>query len=804
VKELHLICNAHLDPIWQWNWEEGAAAALSTFSSAADLCDEFDYIFCHNEVTLYKYIAEYAPTLFERIKALIKKGKWHIMGGWYLQPDLNMPSGESIVRQILVGRQYFMDNFGVWPETAIAFDAFGHSVGLPQIIAKCGQKNFLFGRSGCNALPDDRFLWQSPDGTQIKAAWSHGGYNSPMGRVNETIDERTKGCEHDRVCVLWGVGNHGGGPSRRDLQIIEEMKAAGTCKMLHSTPDTFFAEIDPTVVHDVSLRTVFPGCYTAMSRIKAEHAALENDLYYAEIAASAAALRGLIDYPADELNEAVEDLLNAEFHDVLPGTSIRAGEENGMQLLEHGRLLCNRIRARAFFALCGAEPKAAPGEYPILVLNSLPYTQTTEVACELMLADQNWRDDITSHLTITGPDGAPVAFQKVKEESNLNLDWRKKIIFEATLAPLSVTRFSLYADLAPTPAAQVFPQNAPIILDTPCMHAAIDRTTGSLTSFCVDGREYLSAPVTVNVYDDLPDPWRMDAESLSQLGTNERPCTLMEKPDGPFEGMSPVQVIENGDIYLGVEAFLRCENTRVRIEYDLYKRTPKVDVKIDVFAGDANRVVKLALPTSMPGDYIGQTAFATETLAQDGSPQVAQRFVAKTDADGNALGLLSAGIYGSACRDGVVTLTLLRTATYCAHPIPGRPVLPEGRFTKKMDMGERNFTVRLVACRTDELDKLSLEFNRPPFAVNVFPVQSDVAAKPFAIGISDTCVTLVTFKKREGAPSYILRLLNDTQNAKDVTLTLCGTNINLHFGRYEVKTVEYVDGTLNELAEIVI
>ena len=173
------------------------------------------------------------------------------------------------------------------------------------------------------------------------------------------------------------------------------MKKAGVYKVLHTTPDAFFAEIDPVAVHKASLRSVFPGCYTTMSRIKAEHAALENDLYTAEIACSAAALRGLIEYPERELNEAAEDLLNAEFHDVLPGTVIKAGEENGIQLLEHGRLLCNRLRARAYFALSGSEPKAAPGEYPILIFNPFPYEYETEVSCEFMLADQNWENTFT-------------------------------------------------------------------------------------------------------------------------------------------------------------------------------------------------------------------------------------------------------------------------------------------------------------------------------------------------------------------------------------------------------------------------
>ena len=148
MKEIHLICNAHIDPIWQWEWEEGAAAAVSTFRSAADLADEFDYIFCHNEVTLYKYISEFAPTLFERIKELVRQGKWHVMGGWYLQPDCNMPCGESFVRQILVGQKYFYENFGVKPTTAVNFDSFGHSRGLVQIMKNCGQDSYIFCRSG--------------------------------------------------------------------------------------------------------------------------------------------------------------------------------------------------------------------------------------------------------------------------------------------------------------------------------------------------------------------------------------------------------------------------------------------------------------------------------------------------------------------------------------------------------------------------------------------------------------------------------------------------------------------------------
>ena len=133
-KKIHLVCNAHIDPVWLWEWEEGVGVAISTFRTAADLCEEFDgFVFNHNEAILYQWVEQYEPVLFKRIQRLVKQKKWHIMGGWYLQPDCNMPSGESFVRQILTGKQYFKEKFGVRITTAINFDPFGHTLSLIHI-----------------------------------------------------------------------------------------------------------------------------------------------------------------------------------------------------------------------------------------------------------------------------------------------------------------------------------------------------------------------------------------------------------------------------------------------------------------------------------------------------------------------------------------------------------------------------------------------------------------------------------------------------------------------------------------------
>ncbi len=826
MKEVHLICNAHLDPIWQWEWEEGAAAALSTFRAAADLADEFDYIFCHNEVTLYKYIEEYAPALFAKIKRLIREGRWHIIGGWYLQPDCNMPSGESFVRQIAVGHRYFAEKFGVNPTTAINFDAFGHSSGLPQILSKSGQDSLILARPGNDPIPARQFVWEGVDGSRIKVFASNHGYNSPLGHAAEAIKGRIESqAEQETVCVLWGVGNHGGGPSRKDLADIETLKAelGADYEILHSTPEHFFARLNPDVIHRGALRAVMPGCYTSMVQIKQKHAALENALYTAEKLCSAAALRGLIDYPERELDEVTEDLLNAQFHDILPGSSVRAGEENGLQLLDHGLLICSRLRARAYFALTGAQPRAAEGEFPILVFNPNPYVWETEITCEMMLADQNWSDTEASKMRVIDESGAVIDAQVVKEESNLNLDWRKRFVFRAPLKPMDITRFSVYVDFVPKTEKVPLARGGDLVFDAAftengkamTKHIEIDGKTGLLRSFVLNGKQLIAdtpylgqrgAAMPVS-YRDNPDPWGMGWFQLSGMGRDPEPFALIDTDgepikEGPFVGMMPMQVTEDGTVCTVAECFFRHENTWVRMEYTLYKTRAAMDIRADVFLGDADRMVKLAFPLTDSGDVIGQTAFGTEVLYRDGRENVAQRFVGLRGDDGCVTSLINRGTYGSSYADGVLSMSLVRGVSYCAHPIGDRLIIPADKFVKKIDMGERDFFFRLDYAPEEALERLAWEYNVPPYACNVFPAESGLTAElptePVVPVISDRDVVLITMKKQHGDTAYLLRLLNNCTEEKSCTLTLAGQTLSLHFGRYEVKTVRF-DGTLAEL-----
>ena len=804
-KKRHLICNAHIDPIWQWDWPEGVSATLSTFYTAARLCEKFDYIFCHNEVTVYKYIEKYAPELFDKIRELVRAGKWHVMGGWYLQPDCNMPSGESFVRQIREGERYFREKFGVRPTTAINFDPFGHTVGLVQIIKKCGQDSYIFMRpyrSEC-ALPSEQFIWKGLDGSEIKAARTPGGYNTALGRGAEAIRNKALAQDFKVGFCLWGVGNHGGGPSEKDLADIErELLADGEIEYLHSTPEAFFSEIEPTAVFDSSLHISMPGCYTSMYRVKKLHAQLENEISMAEKMASVAYMTGALkEYPEKELQSAVDALLNAQIHDVHPGTSVQCGEDAGLRFLNHGMLEAERVKIGAYFALSSAQQPAGDGEYPIVIFNPHPYPIRDNVECEFMLADQNWNEESVSRIRIVDEKGRTVPYQLIKEESNLNLDWRKRIIFEADLTPMSLTRYSAYVDFVP---AQTDKKASSFVFDNGRKHVEIDPDTGLLTSYRIDGTEYIGQGFGLCSFDDNADPWAMGSGQLTRLGTNERAFSPERDPSGVFDGMKQVQIVEDGDVYLGIEAFFVCDNTRARILYKIYKNNDDIDIDVSLFMADVNRMIKLKLPVAISGEVIGQTAFGTNTLFSDGRENVAHRFVAVDSAD-TCVALLNRGVYGSHYENGSIYMSLLRGVTYCAHPIRDRQLIPDDRFTKKIDQGENNYSFRLTAVKREQLERKTAEFVQSPYALNIFPIPSEHHgdASP-EIELEGDIISMPTVKKAYGTDEVIFRLQNNTPSPVSSCIKVKDVSLPLSFGKYEVKTVVYENGTLREEYELLV
>ncbi len=797
MKKVHLICNAHIDPIWQWDWQEGASVAISTFQSAVNLAKDFDYIFCHNEVTLYKYIEEYAPKLFDEIKELVKAGKWHIMGGWYLQPDCTMPSGESFVRQILMGHRYFKEKFGVAPKTAINLDPFGHTRGLVQIVSKCGQDSYMSARPFRDQLilEDDQFIWVGFDGSKIKYNRIT-SYGSPLGESVSKIKKDIDSQPQKVISSFWGVGNHGGGPSRIDLKeidkFIKEVEKEGI-EVIHSTPENFFAEINPSFEFNKSVYLCMPGCYVSMSKLKRLHIKLENNLYFAEKIASIAELNGVMKYPHKKLDGIAEDLLNAEFHDVLPGSSIQSGEENGIMLLHHGLLDAEKVISKAFFALSSKEKPAKEGEYPVIVFNPHPYEYETNIECEFTLADPNYDEENINFVDVLDEDGNILESQITKEESNINLDWRKRVVFKAVLKPMALSRFTFKTY---TSNIHPLPKEEYVYTDDK-KYIEIDKNTGLLKSFCVDGKEYIHDGFCPIMFDDNPDPWGMSNEQLKALGENPRPFILSKNESGIFSGLKSVQVIENGPIYLGIEAFFEKDNSKVRVEYRIYKNQSYVDVNVTAFWQDNEKLLRIAIPVNNEGKYIGQTAFGIDDLFTDGRENVSHRFVAVKD-EKSCLAIFNNSTYGSMYKDNTIYLSLLRSAGYCVHPILERQLMPTDRHIKHMDLCEHQYSFRIAVAKENELERMATEFNQKPFVQNVFPVASEYTdEKTVSLIIENTDIVLVTMKKSVEDNCYIIRLMNNSREGASAKISIEDASTNLTFGKFEVKTVKY-DGHFTE------
>lgn len=806
-KNLFLISNAHLDPVWLWEWEEGAAAAISTFRTAADLCEQFDgFVFNHNEVILYQWVEQLEPELFQRIQRLVRSGRWHIMGGWYLQPDCNMPSGESFVRQILLGRQYFMEKFGARPTTAINFDPFGHTRGLVQILARSGYDSYVFCRpdqANC-PLPDGAFQWEGYDGSRVLAVRPWRSYLSALGKATDKVQAYQQACPaEDPGILLWGVGDHGGGPSRIDLEKLAEMiQQAKEWKISHATPEKYFEDVRSRgrdlPVHRAPLNPWGIGCYTSMSQIKLKHRNLENELYLTEKMLTSAWAQGKLSYPRQEIREAMHDLATAEFHDILPGSAIQPVEDMALRLMDHGLEILSRQKAQAFFALAQGQPAAKEGEIPILVYNPHPYPVSAAVECEFQLADQNWGDDFTIAQAFQADQ--PVPTQMEQELSNLNLDWRKRVVFQAELAPGQMNRFDCRLERVPTRPRPVQPEGQTIHFDNGQMEVMINRRTGWIDSYRVGGVDYLKpGAARMLVIQDSPDPWGMTVERFDHVRGSFRLLSAQKSAWlAGLEGtaLSPVRIIEDGPVRMVVEALFGYHNSTLCLRYKLPKQGKEIEIEARVHWNEKNQMLKMALPfVRAKAKLLSQAAYGVEDLKTNGSEAVAQKWVMLTQADA-ALSVINDRTYGLDGRAGELRLTLLRSPGYSVHPIHDRPLLPGDRYSPRQDQGERVFHFWLqggsLTSRMERIDREALAHNEKPMALSFFPSGKGETLLPFA-RLNDSAVQVTAIKQAEDGAGIILRLYEPTGQPRTMVLELpfFGVSTEIRLGGFEVQTLRF-------------
>lgn len=812
MKRIHLVCNAHLDPVWLWRWQEGCAEAISTFRTAGEIIKENPgFVFCHNEALLYDWVKQHDHVLFEQIKQQVSEGTFHIMGGWYLQPDCNMPSGESIVRNILYGRSFFDKEFGVRPMTAVNFDSFGHSKGLVQILNQAGYNNYVVCRPGKDHydFESQDFIWQGFHGSSLIVHRSDENYNSVYGNAAQELTSFLKEKEKEPVTLfLWGVGDHGGGPSRKDMKDIAALSQNQDKPyvLLHSTPDAYFQELRdkdlPLPVVNKGLNPVAPGCYTSQIRVKQKHRLLENELYLTERMCVAAAIQKGTAYPTDALHEAGRDLLFSEFHDALPGSGSQLVEEDTLQVIDHGLYILSQAKMKAFTALAEGEESVEDDTSVVLVYNPHPFPVSGAISFECGLPRQNW--DSTFYMTKAYLNGKLLPTQSEMESSHFCIDWRKKVTVQAELAPMSMSRFLIRFE--PVPKRPVFESISHLpefVFDNGEMQVVVNTATGLIDSYRVNGREYLKpGSFELCAYDDTYNSWGLGkvesraARRFSLLTPHEG-----SEFSGLYDQVVPsVRVIEDGKVRTVVEAVFGLHHSFAYQRYLLPKRGTDFEVETGIYWNEKDMYLKLEMYTAQDEcAYRGQIPFAWEELVKQ-EEAVSQKWCGVYDKERHFT-VINDGVYGSSFRKGIIGITLLRSAGYSAADGHFEKTLREVRHTVRMEQGERlyRFCVTAGSVREAEayLNQKALAFNEKPYALAINPPGRGEKCPPF-MTVDGGTVLISALKQAEDGNGYILRLYESMGKAAEARIRFPCLDIDgtLPFAPFEIRTFRLNKGSL--------
>ena len=378
---VHAVGHAHIDSAWLWPVRETVRKVARTFANVLELMEtDPEFVFTASSAQQYAWLQEYYPELFARVAARVREGRFVPTGGMWVESDTNMPGGESLARQFVAGKRFFMEEFGVDPDVVWLPDSFGYSAALPQIARAAGSHRFLTQKiswNETNTMPHSTFRWEGIDGSQLFTHFPPvDTYNSELSGRELALAQRQfaeKGFANTSL-VPFGWGDGGGGPTREMLAAAHRTQSLeGSPTVRLSSPEGFFAaaeaELDDPPVWSGELYLEFHrGTYTSQAQTKKGNRRSESLLREAELWCTAAAVRTGAEYPYRQLDEAWRTVLLQQFHDILPGTSIawvhREAERNydrvGRQLQE-----VTEAAVRALLGTGGHTAVLNAGPYPV-------------------------------------------------------------------------------------------------------------------------------------------------------------------------------------------------------------------------------------------------------------------------------------------------------------------------------------------------------------------------------------------------------------------------------------------------------
>lgn len=784
-KTLYMIGNAHIDPVWLWQWQEGFHEVKATFRSALDRMKEYpEFIFSASSAAFYEWIEQSDPPMFAEIQQRVAEGHWGLAGGWWIEPDCNIPAGESFVRQALFGQRYFKEKFGSPAQVGYNVDSFGHNGMLPQILRKSALPYYVFMRPMPHEkeLPGRLFWWEADDGSRVLALQLAFSYATWMDDLEEHLLQCAAEIQAPlaEMTCFYGVGDHGGGPTKANLEYIRRCEHENADLHLeHARLEQFFSAVqarqpDLPVVHD-DLQHHASGCYAAHSGIKRWNRQAENRLLAAEKLSTLAEIATGQPYPAS-LRQAWKNVLFSQFHDSLAGTSLEAAYEDARNL--YGEAMAAADRALNLAAQSLAWNIFIPQEEemrPVVVFN--PHGWEVNLPVELEYGN------ILDQSQLVDETGQPVPFQAVRSTSTTG--WRKRLCFTANLPALGYRVFRLIPSETPKKFPPVQAQNTTLENDfyrleinpkTGCIANLMDKRTGD--------KVFSGEAACAVVIDDPSDTW-----SHAVLQFN--------KVIGTFSATS-TRIAEAGPVKASIRAISEYGSSRLVQEFTLYARLDRIDVNVEVDWREKHKLLKLRFPVNVDSArVVNEIPFGHIQRKANGDEEPMQSWVDVTGVSRQGsqpygVSLLNDGKYSFDAQGADIGLTVLRSPIY-AHHAPAEPQPNE--FYAYIDQGIQRFTYALLphagswqqagtVQRAAEINQLPIALAATFHPLGTFP-QADSFLQ---VGAKNVMVSAL--KKAEDGNGWILRLYETAGRETQTTLQLhlFKRKIEAAFTPCEIKT----------------
>jgi alpha-mannosidase len=707
------IGHAHIDTAWLWPLAETKRKCYRTFSTAVRMMDVYpDYKFVCSQAQQLAWIKAEQPALYKKIKAKAKAGRFVPAGGTWIEPDCNIPSGESLVRQFLIGQRFFQKEFGAICREFWNPDVFGYSGALPQILQGAEIRFFLTQKLSWNQFnrpTSNTFLWEGIDGSRVLTHFPPTDTYNSMGNIKEVLMHVTNFKDKERAgesYLLFGYGDGGGGPTEEMLERLARLKdVQGVPSVTIRAPNEFFTRcekdlIDPLVWSGELYFELHRGTYTTQAANKRDNRRSEELLHDVEFLSSLAALASKKSYPHAEINRLWEIVLLNQFHDIIPGSSITAVYEDSAKDYAHVLQSATALRERAAKQVLPGLGQASGSR--LLALNTLSWPRREVV--EL-------------------PEAKVLSFAQAPA---YGFAIAEPVV--TTAQPVTVRQ-----------------TKSGFTLENGLVRATFD-AQGRLTGF-FDlrlQREAIAPGAKGNqfvLYEDLPkawDAWDVDIYHLEKRREVGKVVAL--------------RVVETGPLRATVELEQELSpKAKLRQRISLNAESPRLDFACAVDWAEKEQFLKVEFPLALRCDYatyeiqFGHVRRPTHfnTTWDVARFEVSAHKWADLSEPQFGVALLNDSKFGYACHGNVLRLSLLRS-----------PKSPDA----KADMGRHHFRYALYPhAQGPQLGGVIPEaaaFNQP---LRVFSSSAAIEEKSY-FAVDNPAIVLDTVKKAEDSNHLILRL----------------------------------------------